>query len=67
MQLYEDTRKPLNQFEIRLRSTRRGTTLGHQTTIKQMHDAGGDFWLSFDVLALGGHILVMSRHSGYIS
>ena len=42
MQLYEDTRNPLNEFEIRLRSTHRGTTLDYQT-----NDAGGDLLYTY--------------------
>ena len=61
MQLYEDIRKPFNEFEIRLRSTQRGPTLGHQTI-----DACGDLSVILRCLALGRYILIMSRHSGYI-
>ena len=42
MQLYEDTLKLLNEFEVRLGSTQRGPTLGHQT-----NDAGRDLLVIF--------------------
>ena len=61
MQLYEDTRKPLNEIEIRLRSIERGHNLSHQS-----NDAGGDLLVIFLCLALCGALVDMSRYSGYI-